>query len=352
MESIDFRVRVNCITFNHSAFIIDAMNGFCMQNTSFPFVCDIVDDFSTDGEQEVIRQYLNDNFDFSLNSIAYEEETSDYSLVFAQHKTNKNCFFTVLFLKYNHYQLRKPKLAYLNKWQNLVKYVAYCEGDDYWTKRDKLQAQVEFLDNNPDVSLCHTAFSFYYQEEQRLYENKAIASRNVEIEKMTSNLVPFILMFNDYRIQTCSVLYKSSSYKKIECLEKQMAGKFLMGDTQMWCLLNSVGQIRFMNDNTCVYRVVNGSASHQINPLASSLFYLSSCEMRVYISRLLNLDKSYQTYFRKKLLNALISHKMLKADYRLTINPDFTLFERLKYSLYLSFLGRMLIQIKKRLNSI
>ena len=48
-----FKVRINCRTFNHASYIEDTMNGFCMQETDFPYVAIIVDDASTDGEQEL-----------------------------------------------------------------------------------------------------------------------------------------------------------------------------------------------------------------------------------------------------------------------------------------------------------
>lgn len=62
-ELYKFKVRVYCSTFNHSPYIEDAMNGFCMQETNFPFVAIIIDDASTDGEPEVIKQYLQEHFD-------------------------------------------------------------------------------------------------------------------------------------------------------------------------------------------------------------------------------------------------------------------------------------------------
>ena len=50
-------VQVRCITFNHASYIEDAMDGFCMQETDFPFLCTAYDDASTDGEPEVIINY-------------------------------------------------------------------------------------------------------------------------------------------------------------------------------------------------------------------------------------------------------------------------------------------------------
>ena len=50
----EYKVLVNCATFNHSKYIEEALNGFAIQQTNFPFVCYILDDASTDGEQDVI----------------------------------------------------------------------------------------------------------------------------------------------------------------------------------------------------------------------------------------------------------------------------------------------------------
>ena len=149
MKYPNFKVTVSCMTYNQSKYITDAMNGFTMQQTSFPFVCTIVDDASTDGEQEVIRKYVEDNFDFSEGSVAYHKETDYAHITYAQHKTNKNCYFAVLYLKENHYSKHKDKSPYLKDWRDGVEYMAICEGDDYWIDSQKLQKQVEFLDNNP-----------------------------------------------------------------------------------------------------------------------------------------------------------------------------------------------------------
>ena len=139
------------------------MNGFAMQQTDFPYVCIIVDDASTDGEPDVIRQYLTDHFDFEDNGVRRIEETDDYYLLFARHITNFNCFFSVLLLKYNHHN-KKPKPPYFREWTKDVKYEALCEGDDYWTDPLKLQRQVDFLETHPDYSLCCHRFKIYHED--------------------------------------------------------------------------------------------------------------------------------------------------------------------------------------------
>ena len=148
MEYPKFKVAVCCMTYNQSKYITDAMNGFTMQQTDFPFVCIIVDDASTDGEQEVIRKYVEENFDLSEGSAAYSKETDYAVITYAQHKTNKNCYFAVLYLKENHYSQKKDKSPYLKEWRDGVEYMAICEGDDYWIVPDKLQVQYEILENN------------------------------------------------------------------------------------------------------------------------------------------------------------------------------------------------------------
>ena len=163
MEYPKFKVCCRCFTFNQAKYITDTMNGFTMQQTTFPFVCTIVDDASTDGEQEVIKQYVEDNFDFSEGSAAFNKETDYAFITYAQHKTNKNCYFAVLYLKENHYSQRKPKMSYLSEWRDICDYEAMCEGDDYWIEPMKIQKQVEFLEEHSDYIMCFTDFNIYYQ---------------------------------------------------------------------------------------------------------------------------------------------------------------------------------------------
>ena len=150
---LSFKVCVWCNTYNQASYITMTMDGFCHQQTQFPYVCLIMDDASTDGEPEVIKQYLHDYFETK-----WTKETDDYHLTLARHQENINCFFAVYLLKYNHYSIKKKRLKYYREVATEIDYVAQCEGDDYWTDEHKLQKQADALDANPQATLVYTNF--------------------------------------------------------------------------------------------------------------------------------------------------------------------------------------------------
>lgn len=80
MKKSFFPICVKCATYNHCGYIEETMNGFCMQQTNFPFVCVIVDDASTDGEPELIRNYVQKNFDLEDVSILRKENNDNYGV--------------------------------------------------------------------------------------------------------------------------------------------------------------------------------------------------------------------------------------------------------------------------------
>lgn len=172
-----YMVATICITFNQAQFIKDTLNGFAIQETSFPVVSLIVDDASTDGESAVIKSFMDANF----NKPFIEDETDDYQLVCADHKINTNCRFVVIFLKNNHYSLKKDKLPYLMEWLKNTKYIAFCEGDDYWTKPNKLQKQVDYIEAHPGFVVCSTGYEDHYLSTSYV-EDRTIKKDNGIIE--------------------------------------------------------------------------------------------------------------------------------------------------------------------------
>ena len=253
---IRFLLRVYCSTYNQSAFITDALNGFAMQQTNFPFVCTIMDDASTDGEQEVIKKYVDENFDLQDTAVAFEKETDDCHTTFAQHKTNRNCFFAVVFLKENHYTTRKPRRPYLTAWLD-TKYIAICEGDDYWIDPLKLQKQVDFLEAHEDYSMCFT----------NCFVEKGGNRRPGIVTVWDTYTTEDMLLHNSLDLKkrgdlvvspghTSTVLYRNPP-EPIPAWKS----KCFIGDEPLFIILSQYGKAKFINEATSVYRQNVGVSS-------------------------------------------------------------------------------------------
>ena len=191
-----FKIRVACTTFNHKNFIEATMDGFVMQRTDFPYICAILDDASTDGSAEIIRNYLETSF----LPAAETSQTDDYKLTVRRHKTNANCFFAVYFLKYNHYSLKKSKDPYIIRWVDRSDYSALCEGDDWWICPDKLQRQADFLDSHPEYSMCSHVVGVYDQDSGDLKHYPQESDKEYSLVDVASG---------GHYFQTLSVMYRN-----------------------------------------------------------------------------------------------------------------------------------------------
>ena len=229
------------MTFNHAKYITDTVNGFCMQKTDFPFVSCIFDDASTDGEPEVIRKYVEEKFEIPMIT----EETDDYNLVLARHKSNANCYFIVLYLKHNHYSIKKDKNAYVKKWIDGADYLALCEGDDYWTDPLKLQKQVDFLEGNPEYSLTfHNAIEHWEDDsaEDRQFSN-------IEDKDYSGTDI-----FSHWVIPTASAVLRKDVYTSKKYIDLCKKNDTPIGDNLVWISASYLGKLRGMAFCASVYR--------------------------------------------------------------------------------------------------
>lgn len=150
-----YMVCTQCMTYNQKPYIEETLRGFAMQQTTFPLVSLVTDDASTDGEQELLRLWAENNLDMHAQD-AYSRDTDYAHILSGPLKDNPFHTFVFLLLKENHHRMKKSKQPYLTEWMCNAKYHAICEGDDYWTEPLKLQKQVDFLESDPTVSLtCH-----------------------------------------------------------------------------------------------------------------------------------------------------------------------------------------------------
>lgn len=242
---MEFAVMISCMTYNHAHYIKDALDGFCKQNTNFPFVVVLVDDASTDGEQGVIKDYLKEHFDLDDLTTFKSDETENYSFFFLKHKENLNCFFATYLLKYNHYG-KKDKQKYYREYSNSVKYISLCEGDDYWIIPDKLQKQYDFLESNSDFSMCYSGFQTVDKDGKYIF--RANYEKAMSMSR-TGDILNDLLVTNF--ILTCTTFFRNGTVS----LETLNGFKY-HHDYTLFLTASTYGKCKYFPEKMSAYRQV------------------------------------------------------------------------------------------------
>lgn len=222
-------VAIRCITYNHEPYIRDALDGFVMQKTNFPFVAIVHDDASTDGTADIIREYAAKYPD--IIKPIYETE--------------------------NQYSRRDGSLSRIMNEacaKTGAKYYALCEGDDYWTDPLKLQKQVDFLEAHTDYSMCFHNCIVHWEDNK--FPDKLIS------EKLEYREYSGAELWNKYVSQTASLMltrdvYSAKLYKKAKANPKIGGGD--------WALIlgcATCGKIFCIPEVMSVYRRNPGSLTY------------------------------------------------------------------------------------------
>ncbi len=202
-------VSVCMITYNHEPYIRQAIEGVLVQQCQFPIEIVIGEDCSTDNTRFICEEY------YARYPQLIKLLKSDFNLGMIQNfiRTLKNC---------------------------TGKYIALCEGDDYWTDHYKLQKQVNLLEMNDKISLVHSNFTLQDELNNR---------------KETLSEIPLPKLFNTnyliqvFSIRTCTVLLRNN---RILC--ESFPSHLPYGDYPLFLKASLLGNIAFIDDYTAVYR--------------------------------------------------------------------------------------------------
>ena len=279
----DYMVLCSTITYNQAPYITDTMNGFCMQQTSFSYACYIIDDASTDGEQDVIKAYLDEHFQMD-KAEQYELELAN--VIVAKHNTNPNCTFAVYLLKRNLWKEPDLKRPLCRPWTQRCKYIALCEGDDYWIDPHKLQKQVDFLDANPDYSLCFHKVNIEsdFYKEQKLFshlEERAYSDREI---------------YERWTIPTCSVMYRYLSAVHRKCVSPMV-----YGDIHLFLSLAQKGRIYCLACVGATYRRHEGSITQHMSSKTIIALLQQYKSMETIFPNLIDITKQYERVYLDRL---------------------------------------------------
>jgi len=193
-----------------------------MQKTDFAFEIILGEDESTDGTREIC--------------IEYAEKHTDKIKLFLRSRKDVIYINGLPTGRYNFIESLKAAKG---------KYIALCEGDDYWTDPYKLQRQVDFLEANPDYSIC------FHAVEKRFEEPEKPSVYNGASCKIRSNI--YDLAYDNY-ITTCSVIYRNKFGKELPF----WFNKIPVGDWGLHLIAAGFGDIYYIPNIMAVYRVHKG----------------------------------------------------------------------------------------------
>lgn len=229
-------VAINCLVYNHEPYLRDCFEGFVMQQTNFPFVAIVHDDASTDGSAAIIREY---------------EEKYPH-------------IFKPIYEKENQCSKRDGSLERIMNAAieaTCAKYVAMCEGDDYWTDPLKLQKQVDFMEANPEYSLCLTNSIVKFDDHEVFAINhiwdtytieEVLKTNALNVNNRGDNIVPCG--------HTSTIFYKKPNKEYPHWMSR-----CFIGDEPLMIYLAHHGKVKFINEVTSVYRAGVGVSSKNFN---------------------------------------------------------------------------------------
>ena len=232
-------VAIHCLVYNHEPYLRDCFEGFVKQKTNFRFVAIVHDDVSTDGSAAIIREY--------------EEKYPD--------------LFRPIYETENQWSKHDGSLErIMNEAIDATgaKYVAMCEGDDYWTDPLKLQKQVDKLEADETLMMCCTACSVVDNLNQTIHpvRPEPVVKDNKEGRYSLRDF------FNDnHQYPTASVVYRNTHTAEVRAKHVHTENAFL-GDWTMWICLMIYGDMYFLNEVTCAYRINPISVTHTVGRVA------------------------------------------------------------------------------------
>lgn len=239
-------IAILCLVYNQESYLRDCFEGFVMQKTHFPFIVIVHDDASTDKSVAIIRKYQK----------RYPQ------------------IFHPIYQSENQYSKGVSIMRLVNsEIQNTgAKYIAMCEGDDYWTDPLKLQRQVDFLEKNPEYSLSTENAVRLYLDKGKEEPFSLKPTRDIQINELIETR----------QFATASVVFRTEAL--------YLPPNIKTYDTLIWCILAQHGKVHYNNVISSVYRLGDGVTkkdkikwAYQIIELNRSLFSVIAVNKNIQI---------------------------------------------------------------------
>lgn len=217
----DIMVSVICTTYNHEKYIRKCLDGFIMQETDFPYEVLVHDDASTDNTASIVHEY----------EILYPDIIKPIYQTENQYSKGKAITRDIIF----------PKCR--------GKYIALCEGDDYWTDPLKLQKQVAALETHPDCVMCVCRAERVSEDESEIVGY----CPSIPLDKGVIESERFLnIIIKKYEFQTSSYVICAALYKKYKENTPDFAKTCPVGDMAYLLYFGYVGNVYYCKETmTC-----------------------------------------------------------------------------------------------------
>ncbi len=256
-ENYPVMVSIECCVFNHEPYLRQCLDGFVMQKTNFPFEAIVHDDASTDGSASIILEYA-DRYPDIIKPIIETE---------------------------NQYSKRDNTLRKILDSHIRGKYIAWCEGDDYWIDPNKLQKQVDFLESHLDYVLTYTDAEVVNDKGERIFHNTT--------HRYSGNVTRQLVEKGNF-IVTAGTCFRNNSAGWLEERNK-IPCDLRVGDKPMWIYYSTLGKFKFFDEKMVAYRVLRNSASHSDDFDKVLLFKESGQSIAKYFNKLYSLGIDEKT---------------------------------------------------------
>ncbi len=221
-------------SYQHRSYIKNCIEGILMQKVDFPLEILIRDDASTDGTTEIVQEYSK-KYPHLIKPLIYQE--NQYIKGVSPFKDN----------------VRRAH----------GKYIAVCEGDDYWTDPYKLQKQVDFLEAHPDYGMVHGDVNLLNVETGE--ETKAL-NKTKGMEIPSGDIFEF-LMKPSHSIRTATVCFRRDLFFEHYFQSKEIRSyDWFMVDISIWLMLSLHTKIKYFDEVWATYRLLPESMSRSKNP--------------------------------------------------------------------------------------
>lgn len=277
------------LTYNHEGFIAQAIDNVLMQKTNFPIEIIIAEDCSTDGTRAIIREYEK-KYPEIIKPIYHENNVG---------------------------AIRNARDFAIPQCRG--KYIALCEGDDYWTDVDKLQKQVDFLENNSDYTFCCHRFQVYNEQTKKWDDDAPNNFRAKLFEGLDYIDIDLVMQFKIWLTQPLTTVFRRDALDMIEIQKYQY-----FRDVHLFFLLLREGKGRCLNMVAAVYRQHTGGAYSNINAQKRMLdainvqgeLYRNNQNFEILRKVYLKSIEKYLSRFRGHAVN-------LKSEYKLLSRAQF-----------------------------